>query len=781
MKRTLLTIVALCVTILMFGQGVQRNQVVMEIGTSTLCVYCPGAAMGADDLLANGCQVAVIEYHSNGLGYEPFTNPASTARNTYYNITGLPTAFFDGVLSFVGGSNTQSMYANYLPLYNQRYAVASPLTICVSGSNVGNNYTVNVMVKKVSTISSSSLKLQLVLTESNIVYSWEGQTMLNHVERAMVPNENGTTVDFTTGDVQNYVLTFTKDPSWVTTNCELIAFVQDNSTKECLNGFKCMLTSLPSTMMVLTDFTGNPTSGCTPLNVNYTNQSSGVTSYLWAFQGGNPSTSTSPTPAVQYTSTGTYNSSLTVSNGVCKDEIIKTGYISATAAPDTPGQPSGNSSLCANPGPETYSTSGSSGATSYTWDLQPPSSGTLTNNGQSCIVAWSSSFTGTAQLKVQGTNICGTGPWSPTLAITISQQPSTPGTPTGPVLLCMDPPNTDYTTTGATPATSYIWELIPSSAGTLSPNWLNVTIDWSPTFVGTAQLHVAAINIGCQGPWSANLSITVNSGPGVFNMTGGGAYCGQGGTGSPVGLDGSQTGVNYTLYLNGNPTTNVVPGTGSSISFGNQMTAGSYTVSANSPATTCNSTMNGTEIVTIDPQPPDVPGDPQGPTIVHSGSTPTTDYSTSGGTYATTYSWNLTPTDAGTISGSTNTGIATWDNSFIGTAYVKVEGVNSCGDGSFSNILTVTVDNTVGIPEASRQKVLSIYPNPAKDNLNIISGKNIQVDVQMFNSLGSVVISKQKVNITGAYKLDISQLNPGVYFIRITGSEIQDIQKVIIQ
>jgi len=178
---------------------------------------------------------------------------------------------------------------------------------------------------------------------------------------------------------------------------------------------------------------------------------------------------------------------------------------------------------------------------------------------------------------------------------------------------------------------------------------------------------------------------------------------------------------------------------------------------------------------------PNVPADPQGPTIVHSGGTPTTDYTTTGGTYATTYSWNLTPTDAGTIAGTTNTGIATWNNSFIGTAYVEVQGVNSCGDGSFSNELTITVDNLVGIPETSKQKVLNIYPNPAKDNLNIISGKKLQVDVQMFNSLGSVVISKQKVNISGTYKLDISQLNPGVYFIRITGNELQQIQKVIIQ
>ena len=114
--------IALMAVTLVYGQAIQRNMVVQEIGTGTWCQYCPGAAMGADDLIANGCAVAVIEYH-NG---DAFTNGASNARISYYNITGFPTAFFDGTLNFVGGSNTQSMYPQYLPLYNQRHAVLSP-------------------------------------------------------------------------------------------------------------------------------------------------------------------------------------------------------------------------------------------------------------------------------------------------------------------------------------------------------------------------------------------------------------------------------------------------------------------------------------------------------------------------------------------------------------------------------------------------------------------------------------------------------------------------------
>ena len=64
--------------------------------------------------------------------------------------------------------------------------------------------------------------------------------------------------------------------------------------------------------------------------------------------------------------------------------------------------------------------------------------------------------------------------------------------------------------------------------------------------------------------------------PIAYNVTGTGEYCNvPGSVGMPVGLDGSQIGVDYTL----NPGGVVVAGTGSAITFGNQL-AGTYTVTA---------------------------------------------------------------------------------------------------------------------------------------------------------------------------------------------------------
>ncbi len=60
-------------------------------------------------------------------------------------------------------------------------------------------------------------------------------------------------------------------------------------------------------------FTASPLSGCAPLNVTFTNTSSGATSYSWNFGNGNTSTQTNPSAI--YSLAGTYTVTLVASNG----------------------------------------------------------------------------------------------------------------------------------------------------------------------------------------------------------------------------------------------------------------------------------------------------------------------------------------------------------------------------------------------------------------------------------------------------------------------------------
>lgn len=197
--------------------------------------------MGAEDLIANGKNVVVVEYHINDV----FETPYAVARQTYYWVTALPTVYFDGVIENVGGNGSTSIYETYLPLYEERIEIPSDFTIDVQGANsLLTDYVVDVTVERVAPNSSSNLALIFTLTESNIVYAWMGQEMVNYCERFMMPDQNGTSLDFTDSDTQELSFSFSVDPEWELENCELAIWIQDLNTKEVQQAGKRSLSEL---------------------------------------------------------------------------------------------------------------------------------------------------------------------------------------------------------------------------------------------------------------------------------------------------------------------------------------------------------------------------------------------------------------------------------------------------------------------------------------------------------------------------------------------------------
>ena len=73
------------------------------------------------------------------------------------------------------------------------------------------------------------------------------------------------------------------------------------------------------------EFSGSPTSGTAPLNVDFTDASTGATSWSWTF--GDGGTSTAQNPSHTYTAAGTYTVALTATNAVGSDVETKTNYI----------------------------------------------------------------------------------------------------------------------------------------------------------------------------------------------------------------------------------------------------------------------------------------------------------------------------------------------------------------------------------------------------------------------------------------------------------------------
>ncbi|HRY97733.1 MAG TPA: GEVED domain-containing protein [Bacteroidales bacterium] len=82
------------------------------------------------------------------------------------------------------------------------------------------------------------------------------------------------------------------------------------------------------------NFTASTTTVVAGGSVNFTDLSSGdPTSWSWSFSGGNPSTSTAQNPGVVYSTPGTYDVVLSVSNAQGSDTETRIAYITVDAAP----------------------------------------------------------------------------------------------------------------------------------------------------------------------------------------------------------------------------------------------------------------------------------------------------------------------------------------------------------------------------------------------------------------------------------------------------------------
>jgi gliding motility-associated-like protein len=78
-------------------------------------------------------------------------------------------------------------------------------------------------------------------------------------------------------------------------------------------------------------FTATPLSGCSPLLVNFTDQSTGATSWVWDL--GNGVISNQQNPSTVYVTPGTYTVTLTVSNANGSQTLTKTNYITVNNPP----------------------------------------------------------------------------------------------------------------------------------------------------------------------------------------------------------------------------------------------------------------------------------------------------------------------------------------------------------------------------------------------------------------------------------------------------------------
>jgi hypothetical protein len=186
--------------------------------------------------------VVVVAYHTTG----PFTNTYATTRYGWYGGGGTPNVKLDGSFQVVGGLGTGTMYPVYRDYFDTRRSVASPLEIALSANydSVSRQGTGRIVLNNTSG-SPVSGQLQVVLTEHGIYYPWSGGDSLYSVARLMLPDAGGEAVTIPASDSLVKTRNFTINSAWTDYQCELVAFVQNNSTREILQGGRCAIRPRP--------------------------------------------------------------------------------------------------------------------------------------------------------------------------------------------------------------------------------------------------------------------------------------------------------------------------------------------------------------------------------------------------------------------------------------------------------------------------------------------------------------------------------------------------------
>ncbi len=387
-------------------------------------------------------------------------------------------------------------------------------------------------------------------------------------------------------------------------------------------------------------FTTAATTVCAGQSVAYTNTSTGSpTSYSWSFPGGTPSTSTSASPTVTYSTAGTYNVVLTATNASGSNTTTMTNYVTVNAVPAAPTVTTGGATTFCAGGSVTLT---SSAGNSYLW-----SNGATTQS-------ISATTAGTYTVQVTNAANCQSVASAAT-TVTVNPLPSAPTISAGgAVTFCSGGSVTLTSTTG----NSYLWSTgattqsinvttagtytckVVSAANCQSPNSNSITVTVNPTpaaptitaggtttfcsgssvtltstagasylwSTGATTQSISATTAGtytckvvsgtCQSPNSNSITVTVNPTPAAPTITAGGAttFC----SGSSVTLT-SSAGNSY-LWSNGATTQSI-----------SATTAGTYTVQV-SNASSCQSTNSNAIAVTVNPT-------PAAPTITAGGAT----------------------------------------------------------------------------------------------------------------------------------------------------------------
>lgn len=600
-----------------------------------------------------------------------------------------------------------------------------------------------------------------------------------------------------------------------------------------------------STLAVTVNPLPTPTLAAGPLSsclgttgVIYSTQP-GMTGYTWTISAGGTITA------------GAGTSSITVSWNVAGAQTISLNYTNATgctaSAPvvfniTVANRPvptiTGSANACLGFTNNVYTTQ--AGNSGYTWTVSAGGAITAGATTNAITVTWST--VGAKVVTVNYTIPAGCNANTPaSFNVNVNQTPSP--TITGTTSLCAGTTGVTYTTEPG--YSNYVWSISYDGVITSGLNTNTVTVNW-PT-AGTRNISVNYTNAsGCSAVTSTTKSVSVLSVP-VPMIFGQNAVC-QGATGVTYNTQAGNSNYLWTVSSGGT----ITSGAGTNTIAVTWNTAGNQTVSANyTNSLDCPAAQPTVYNVVVAPLPA-AGGTITGSASVCSGAQGVA-YSVPAIANATTYNWTL-PAGVSIATGATTNAITVNFSATAASGVIKVNGVNTCGNGvnspnfnvtinplptapvitqvpvgdtlissvasgnqwylngvaiagatgkkylpvhlgTYTDILTVNgcnslpsnaiiVTQIVAVHDLGISSLFDLYPNPSKGqfNIKVVSGKSIDLNIEIYNNLGALVWKQENVHIDGTYiaPIDLGSVPAGVYMVALKNANMNIVRKMVV-
>ncbi len=234
-------VVLLTIVIVIFSATAMAAQrrVIAEEFTNTMCENCPGAMVGLHDLEQQvGDRLAVIAYHHSSMGGDPFYLPEFFTRAIYYDVTGIPAVWFDGVIQRLDGSADPGNPVDYTDSYQEREGIESPVTfdltlVTYNGATGQGTVRAEIYNETGSTVEG---QLRFVAAGNDTLYDWMGYDHLYFTALQIFPDPQGATISIDPSQTHVEVQDFLLPDGWRDRDCTIVGFLQDDETKEILQG-----------------------------------------------------------------------------------------------------------------------------------------------------------------------------------------------------------------------------------------------------------------------------------------------------------------------------------------------------------------------------------------------------------------------------------------------------------------------------------------------------------------------------------------------------------------